>query len=121
MSTESLVARTWRMLIERHPQARRGDSDVIEAAFAEPRLRQLFPFPSHGRLHFHRNTDFPWSNDLPSIASGLSAYAVYSADHQLIGETPTPQEAAALLVAHLPDDCGPAVDGPWPPPSIHQA
>ncbi|MEW5625962.1 DUF6193 family natural product biosynthesis protein [Streptomyces hydrogenans] len=28
----------------------------------------------------------------------------------------TPREAAALVVAHLPDDCGPAFEGPWPRP-----
>lgn len=54
MSTEAVVEKTWRMLLERHPDARRGDPEVIEAAFAEPRLRQLFPFPSHGCLNFHR-------------------------------------------------------------------
>ncbi|MEU8883881.1 DUF6193 family natural product biosynthesis protein [Streptomyces hydrogenans] len=29
--------------------------------------------------------------------------------HQLV----TPQQAAALVVAHLPEDCGPAFEGPW--------
>ncbi|MFE9141888.1 DUF6193 family natural product biosynthesis protein [Streptomyces tubercidicus] len=28
----------------------------------------MFPFLSHGCLTFHRNTDFPWNNDLPFIA-----------------------------------------------------
>ncbi|MEU9058962.1 DUF6193 family natural product biosynthesis protein [Streptomyces sp. NPDC048430] len=114
MSTETVVEKTWRMLLERHPEARRGNPEVIKAASAEPRLRQLFPFPSHGCLHFHRNTDFPWSNDLPRIASGEKAYLVYAArDAELLGEVATPQEAAALVVAHLPSDCGAAVDGPW--------
>ncbi|GJF31491.1 hypothetical protein KNE206_41910 [Kitasatospora sp. NE20-6] len=45
----------------------------MEAACAEPRLRALFPFPSHECLSFHRNTQFPWNNDLPFIAgSALS-------------------------------------------------
>ncbi|MFG2096803.1 DUF6193 family natural product biosynthesis protein [Streptomyces sp. NPDC048612] len=30
------------------------------------------------------------------------------------GGAETPQEAAALVVAHLPGDCGPADEGPWP-------
>ncbi|MEU9115488.1 DUF6193 family natural product biosynthesis protein [Streptomyces sp. NPDC048483] len=34
-----------------------------------------------------------------------------------LGEELTPQQAAALVVAHLPLDCGPAIDGPWPPPN----
>ncbi|MFI6148610.1 DUF6193 family natural product biosynthesis protein [Streptomyces sp. NPDC051109] len=114
MSTETVVEKTWRMLLERHPEARRGDPEVIEAASAEPRLRRLFPFPSHGSLSFHRNTDFPWSNDLPRIAGEAGAYLVYGADHaELLGMVATPQEAAALVVAHLPSDCGAAVEGPW--------
>ena len=99
--------------------ARRGDPAVIEAAYAEPRLRVLFPFPSHGALSFHRNTRFPWSGDLPFIASGLQSYTVYGPRYSgVLGEVLTPQEAAALVVAHLPRDCGPAFDGPWPPPEI---
>lgn len=116
MSTETVVEKTWRQLLECRPDARWGDPDVIEAAYAEPSLRQLFPFPSHGCLTFHRNTDFPWSNDLPFIAGG-TPYKVYAAGYaELIGETATPQEAAALVVAHLPNDCGPAIEGPWPEP-----
>jgi pimeloyl-ACP methyl ester carboxylesterase len=115
---ESVVERTWRMLREGHPEARRGCPEVIEAAFAEPRLRGLYPFPSHGALFFHRNTDFPWSNDLPHIATGFTGYVVYAArSAEILGETATPEEAAALVVAHLPDDCGPAVEGPWPEPA----
>lgn len=115
MSTESVVETTWRQLLEHHPDARRGGSPgAIEAASAEPRLRQLFPFLSHGCLTFHRNTDFPWSNDLPFIAC-TTPYKVYATGYaELLGETETPQEAAALVVAHLPNDCGPAIEGPWP-------
>ncbi len=118
MSTETVVEKTWRMLLERHPDARRGGPEVIEAAFAELRLRQLFPFPSHGCLTFHRNTDFPWSNDLPFIAGGEKTYLVYAAGYaELLGEVATPQAAAALVVAHLPSDCGAAVEGPWQGPN----
>ncbi|MEU9718878.1 DUF6193 family natural product biosynthesis protein [Streptomyces sp. NPDC047976] len=116
--TETVVERTWRMLVERHPEARRGNPEVIEAAFAEPRLRRLFPFPSHGSLTFHRNTDHPWSNDLPSIAGAEGTYRVYAAGYgEVLGEVATPQEAAALVVAHLPNDCGPAIEGRWPVPN----
>ncbi|MFG2863601.1 DUF6193 family natural product biosynthesis protein [Streptomyces sioyaensis] len=101
MSTETVVETTWRQLLEHHPDARRGGSPgAIEAASAEPRLRQLFPFLSHGCLTFHRNTDYPWSNDLPFIAC-TTPYKV----------------SAALVVVHLPHDCGPAIESPWPEPS----
>ncbi|MEV0535562.1 DUF6193 family natural product biosynthesis protein [Kitasatospora sp. NPDC050463] len=119
MTEETVVEKTWRGILERHPEARRGEPAVIEAAYAEPRLRALFPFPSHGALTFHRNTRFPWSNDLPFIvgdAQWCIVYAPRGVTQRVLGESLTPQEAAALVVAHLPPDCGPAFDGPWPPP-----
>ncbi|WP_258047492.1 DUF6193 family natural product biosynthesis protein [Streptomyces sp. SM13] len=100
-------------------QRAEGEPAVIEAAHTEPRLRALFPFPIHGSLTFHRNTEFPWSNDLPFIVGDVQACTVYAPLHapkRVLGESLTPLEAAALVVAHLPDDCGPAFEGPWPPP-----
>ncbi|MFJ8210596.1 DUF6193 family natural product biosynthesis protein [Streptomyces sp. NPDC096033] len=119
MTEETAVEKTWRGILERLPGARRGEPAVIEAAYAEPRLRALFPFPSHGALSFHRNTQFPWSNDLPFIvgdAEGCIVYAPRGASERVLGDSLTPQEAATLVVAHLPDDCGPAFEGSWPPP-----
>ncbi|MEU8883883.1 DUF6193 family natural product biosynthesis protein [Streptomyces hydrogenans] len=55
-----------------------GDPDVIAAAYAEPRLRALFPFPSHGALSFHQNTQYPWSNDLPYIVGDAEWCVVYA-------------------------------------------
>ncbi|MGW3328823.1 DUF6193 family natural product biosynthesis protein [Streptomyces virginiae] len=118
MAEEMVVEKTWRLMLEGHPTARRGEPAVIEAAYAEPRLRALFPFPSHGALTFHRNTQFPWSNDLPFIvgdAQSCIVYAPLGASPRVLGESLTPNEAAALVVAHLPHDCWPAFDGPWPP------
>ncbi|MFB8206336.1 DUF6193 family natural product biosynthesis protein [Streptomyces sp. NPDC056010] len=119
MAEETVVEQTWRGMLEGLPGARRGNLAVTEAAYAEPRLRALFPFPSHGVLTFHRNTQFPWNNDLPFIAGNAQACIVYAplrASERVLGESLTPREAAALVVAHLPDDCGPAFEGPWPRP-----
>lgn len=119
MAEETVVEKSWRGILNRLPGARRGEPAVIEAAYAEPRLRALFPFPSHGALAFHRNTEFPWSNDLPFIVGDGQACTVYAPLHaskRVLGESLAPQDAAALVVAHLPDDCGPAFEGPWPPP-----
>ncbi|MGW5803980.1 DUF6193 family natural product biosynthesis protein [Streptomyces bacillaris] len=119
MAEETVVERTWRGILERHPGARLGEPAVIEAAYAEPRLRVLFPFPSHGALTFHRNTQDPWSNDLPFIVGDVESCTVYAplgAPQRVLGLSLTPQEAAALVVAHLPPDCGSAFDGTWPPP-----
>ncbi|MFJ4918226.1 MULTISPECIES: DUF6193 family natural product biosynthesis protein [unclassified Streptomyces] len=119
MTEETTVEKTWRLLLERDPSARRGNPAVIEAAYAELRLRVLFPFLSHGCLTFHRNSQFPWSNDLPFIA-GSAPCTVYGPSYSsVLGEGLTPKEAAALVVANLPLDCGPAFDGPWPPPDSH--
>ncbi|MEV7951358.1 DUF6193 family natural product biosynthesis protein [Streptomyces rubiginosohelvolus] len=120
MAEETVAEKTWRGILDKHPGARRGEPAVIEAAYAEPRLRALFPFPSHGALTLHRNTEFPWSNDLPFIVGDAQECIVYAplhASERVLGESLTPREAAALVVAHLHDDCGPAFEGPWPPPS----
>lgn len=102
-------------MLQRAPHIRLGDPDVTEAAYAEPRLRALFPFPSHGTLAFLRATRVPWPpNDLPFIATSDPGYTVYAFGYELIGKTETPQEAAALVVAHLPENCGPAYEGRWP-------
>ncbi|WP_308457401.1 DUF6193 family natural product biosynthesis protein [Streptomyces sp. SM10] len=119
VTEETSVETTWRLLLERHPTARRGNPAVIGAAYTESRLRALFPIPSHGALTFHRNTQFPWSNDLPFIvgdAQSCTVYAPLGMSPRVLGESLTPHEAAALVVAHLPHGCGPAFEGPWPPP-----
>lgn len=117
MTEETAVESAWRLIREGDPSTGQRARAVVEAAYAEPRLRVLYPFPSHGCLTFHRNTRFPWSNDLPFIA-GSEPCTVYGPSYSaVLGEGLTPQEAAALVVAHLPADCGPAFDGPWPPPS----
>lgn len=94
---------------------------MIKAAGTEPRLRALLSFLSLEALTFHRTTEFPWSNDLPFIVGDVQACTVYAPLHapkRVLGESLTARAcpAAALAVAHLPDDCGPALEGPWPPP-----
>lgn len=80
---------------------------VVEAAHAQPQLRRLYPFPSHGTLHFHRAAS-PWQesdHDVPFIVCGGPPYTVYVSGYStLLGEAATPEEAAALVVAHLPRD-----------------
>jgi len=81
------------------------------AAAAEPRLRQLFPFTSMFTFCFSRCTGFPFTKDTPTVRSrGSGVYEVFSASGQSLGRG-TAAEAAALVVAALPPDCGPAVAG----------
>ncbi|WP_439681169.1 DUF6193 family natural product biosynthesis protein [Embleya sp. MST-111070] len=93
------------------------DHELIEAAYAQPRLRALFPFHSHRTLNFSRCTGFPYTHDIAVITPANGSYRVTwwhtrsphgPAD---IGEADTPGDAVALVVAHLPHNCGPAVAG----------
>lgn len=101
------IPTAWRELLEHTTGARRGDPLVLEAAHAQPQLRGLYPFPTHGTLHFHRTAP-PWQDtdhDLPFIVCGGPPYKIYSRGYtDILGEAPTPEGAAALLVAHLPAD-----------------
>ncbi|WP_432120055.1 DUF6193 family natural product biosynthesis protein [Streptomyces sp. bgisy032] len=108
------AATAWRRLLERTPGTRGALYDslpaVAEAAHAEPRLRGLYPFPAHGTLRFLRSAP-PWrepvQDDLPFILFGGPPYKVYSPGYaDLLGESATPGEAAALVVRHLPPEVG---------------
>ncbi|MBY8877992.1 DUF6193 family natural product biosynthesis protein [Actinacidiphila acidipaludis] len=86
---------------------------LVEAAFAEPKLRQLYPFTSQRSLHFTTCTGYPFTWVVPFVdplqdgrfrVCGPSRRAV-------IGETDTAEEAVALVVRNLPADIGPAVAG----------
>jgi hypothetical protein len=95
---------------------------VIEAAYAQSRLPDLFPFPTHGTLHLLRAAPPPWPESdrdrLPFIVCGEPPYKIYTPGYgDLLGEAATPAEAAELLVAHLPDAVGEDADEvtPWVP------
>ncbi|MFG2820890.1 DUF6193 family natural product biosynthesis protein [Kitasatospora sp. NPDC048365] len=101
----------------RHTTARFVDHELIEAAYAQPQLRVLFPFHSLNSLNFSRCTGFPYTHDIPVITPANGRYRVTwwhtrsphgPAD---IGEAESPDEAVALVLAHLPHNCGPAVAG----------
>lgn len=89
---------------------------LIDAASKHPKLRQLFPFTSLYTLRFSRTTGYPFTNDCPyatPLGKGrFRASANYDVEKEgdLIGEGDA-DEVVAMLVANLPPDCGPAVDG----------
>jgi hypothetical protein len=85
---------------------------LIEAASKRPELRQLFPFTSMSSLHFSRTTGYPFTNDCPwAIPIGDGRYRAHQAGgSDVIGEGDA-EEVIAMLVANLPPDCGPAVEG----------
>ncbi|MGW0803621.1 DUF6193 family natural product biosynthesis protein [Nonomuraea sp. NPDC002799] len=108
------VAAKW--VSYRTTSASHVDHDLIEAASTQPLLRALFPFHSHRTLNFSRCTGFPYTHDIPVITPRTDGtYRVTwrdrSPDGPAIAEADTPHEAVAVVIAHLPDNCGPAVAG----------
>ncbi|MFI0545253.1 DUF6193 family natural product biosynthesis protein [Streptomyces sp. WSLK1-3] len=115
------VAAKWQVV--REMDASLIDKALVEAAYANPALRALFPLVSHGSLQFSRCTRFPWSQDLPMIfplfggrfrvrqlhePRGSAQEGVGEADS---AEADSAEEAVKLVASHLPAGCGPAVDG----------
>ncbi|MER7669160.1 DUF6193 family natural product biosynthesis protein [Kitasatospora sp. NPDC096128] len=112
---EAVVGLQWRWLRERAAGEAEftGFGLLVEAAGAEPRLRQLSPVVSHRVLVFRPRTGFPCGVVL-AIAPAYDGrpYRVQRFPHGgLIAEAGTAEEAVALAVAHLPADLGPAVLG----------
>ncbi|MCX4819177.1 DUF6193 family natural product biosynthesis protein [Streptomyces sp. NBC_01142] len=87
------------------------DPAVVRAAYAQPRLRELHPGVSHGVLWLSRCTDFPRSHVPVVYRLGRGGYQVTAQSVGTLGEVDTLEEAFALVVANLPEGCGPAVIG----------
>ncbi|MGW4077851.1 DUF6193 family natural product biosynthesis protein [Streptomyces asiaticus] len=109
----------WRILLEDLRQEAdrldlaRQTLALAEAASAEPKLRQLYPFTSHWSLHFTTCTGFPYSWDVPFI-DPLSdgRYRVCGPSRgTVIGEADTAAAAIAMVMSSLPANCGPAAAG----------
>ncbi|MBW5483994.1 hypothetical protein GPJ59_19440 [Streptomyces bambusae] len=105
-----VVAEQWRAVLGYGPDAIRPA--MVEAAYAQPRLRELYPSLSHGILLLSRWTGYPPDRAVPAVhpvAGG--GYQITRHGEGRLGETATAEEAYALVVAHLPERCGPAVIG----------
>ncbi|WP_326699517.1 DUF6193 family natural product biosynthesis protein [Streptomyces sp. NBC_01754] len=87
--------------------------ELLAAAYAEPRLRQLFPWTGMGELHFSRCTEWPWTWDVPYVQP--AAEGEYRVSGPLRGESvgpaATPRQAVTMVVDRLPPGCGPALVG----------
>lgn len=111
------VAAKWQVV--RDMDAGLIDKSLVEAAYANPALRALFPLVTHGSLQFSRCTRFPWSQDLPSIFpyDGERYFRVRrlhepcGSGREQIGGAVTADEAVELVASRLPPGCGPALDG----------
>lgn len=103
---------TWRELVAGRP-GWWSDDPIVRAAYENPTLRTLFPFPTHGTLKFYRKAQQPWpatrGEQLPFIVCAGPPYDVYAPGYgQLIGKAETAEKAVTLLVASLPDPGRPA-------------
>lgn len=104
------IETAWRLTLERSRGIRLGSARVAEAAYAQPRLRALFPFPTHGTLKFLQPHSLSSGDRAPFIAGSGSDFPVYTGGYELLGRAETPEEAAALVVANLPEDYGNAAE-----------
>ncbi|MFF7777494.1 DUF6193 family natural product biosynthesis protein [Streptomyces tanashiensis] len=108
------VEAAWRELIG----SDRVSAELVAAAYAEPRLRQLFPWVGMWELHFSRCTEQRWTWDVPYVGPAAAGpghagpyYVEGPSRTQKVGRADTAQEAIAMVVERLPPNCGPAFDG----------
>ncbi|WP_208646737.1 DUF6193 family natural product biosynthesis protein [Micromonospora noduli] len=108
-----VVAAEWQWLRQRADETDRpSHRALIEAAYDEPRLRQLYPYMSHSVLNFSTTTGYPFSPSPVSLGAlgSHSNFRVWGRS-EVLGETATAAEAVAVAVSHFPADLGPAVAG----------
>ncbi|MEV8425664.1 DUF6193 family natural product biosynthesis protein [Streptomyces niveus] len=91
-----------------------GFGELVEAAHAESRLRQLYVFSSQWTLGFSSCTGYPFRNEvaiIPSHSGSPFRVKRHPLSDDVLGESTTAEEAVAMAVRHLLTDLGPAVAG----------
>jgi hypothetical protein len=114
-----VVERRWQQYLEYLPEHCPELKEFLIAAAAHPKLRQLFPFTSVGHFCFSRCTSYPFTRDLPEVWPDLPFGAPPDAPvkYSVFGDRVkdrgpfTAEEAVKAVVAALPPNCGPAVQG----------
>ncbi|WP_308118142.1 DUF6193 family natural product biosynthesis protein [Streptomyces buecherae] len=98
-------------------------AELLAAAYAEPRLRQLFPWTGMMELHFSRCTEPRWTWDIPYVQPDADGgYRVSGPDRgETVGFAATAQDAVAMVVQRLPAGCGPAFVGTPEELAAHEA
>ncbi|MFH0516657.1 DUF6193 family natural product biosynthesis protein [Streptomyces sp. M41] len=87
---------------------------LIEAAYAEPTLRRLYPFTSHWTLRFSSTTRPRLTITGPClIARDTDDYTVSTGftGAGVLARATTAREAVTAAVRHLPDGLGPVTSG----------
>lgn len=92
---------------------RESFTELVQAAYEQPRLRELYPWTGMWELHFSRCTEAPFTWDIPYV--GPLRDGGYRVDgpsrSQHVGEAATAHEAITTVLEHLPPGCGPAFNG----------
>ncbi|MGN9807078.1 DUF6193 family natural product biosynthesis protein [Micromonospora sp. L32] len=101
---DQVIASKWQYLrMDAHDSNWPEYRALLEAAYAEPKLRRLYPYTSHWSLNFSASTLLPHV----SPPRGGS-YDVVSPRGVFVAETDQPAEALALVLDWMPDDISPA-------------
>lgn len=83
----------------------------VAAASQRKTLRQLFPYTSLNIFCFSRCTGYPFTRDTPFVRPVMNGqYEVVDPSGTVLGRG-NGDDAAELVVAHLPHNCGPAIPG----------
>ena len=82
----------------------------VAAASRRRELRQLFPYTSLNMFCFSRCTGYPFTRDTPFVRPVENGEYEVVRGGVVLGRG-NAEEAAELVVAHLPPGCGPAVPG----------
>ncbi|MFH9250895.1 DUF6193 family natural product biosynthesis protein [Streptomyces lydicus] len=108
-TAEDIIEAEWMRLLA----SDRVDGDLVCAAYAEPRLRQLFPRVGMWELHFSRCTEHPCTWDVPYIAPRRGGGFVVAGPSrgEWVGEADTAEAAVEMVADRLPPGCGRAVVG----------
>ncbi|MFC8226707.1 DUF6193 family natural product biosynthesis protein [Streptomyces sp. NPDC057287] len=88
---------------------------LVEAAYAEPALRAVYPYTSHWTLRFATTTRPRLAGDVAVCLAAAYREDRYTVSAQYMGEvlaeTTTAEDAVATAVRHLPRGLGPVMSG----------
>ncbi|WP_157433203.1 DUF6193 family natural product biosynthesis protein [Actinomadura rifamycini] len=103
-----VIAAEWQFMLKESRQIDWPEyRALIEVAYAEPKIRRLYPYTSHWALCFSA-TPYPFTRSFVTlIASRDGGYTVRKRlNGPELARVATPAEAVAMAVARLPKDLG---------------
>jgi hypothetical protein len=117
LGPEHIVAGEWEWLLKDADEANWPEYQaLISAAYAEPKLRQLYPYTSHRMLRFSTTTGYPFSPDIVCLTA--SKESTFTVRENWMGSTiatvATAEEAVTIAVDLLPSNLSAAIAGPYP-------